>query len=76
MERKGVTQMLQRSSYVSALAHMTKVFKQSDKSKNFGMLCPCDIRVKACGVVRSLALMTHVTTDIEKDCSIGVVCFG
>ena len=26
--------MLQRSSYVSALAHMTKVFKQSDKSKN------------------------------------------
>ena len=27
-------QMLQRSSYVSALAHTTKVFKQSDKSKN------------------------------------------
>ncbi|KAI5421215.1 hypothetical protein KIW84_044883 [Lathyrus oleraceus] len=68
--------MLQRSSYVSALAHMTNVFKQSDKSKNFGMLCPCDTRVKACGVVRSLALMTHVTTDVEKDCSIGVVLHG
>lgn len=26
--------MLQRSSYVSALAHKTKVLKQSDKSKN------------------------------------------
>ncbi|KAI5389493.1 hypothetical protein KIW84_074958 [Lathyrus oleraceus] len=63
---------------------MTKVFKQSDKSKNvsgakamhysqFRMLCPGDTRMKACGVVRSLALMTHVTTDVEKDCSIGVV---
>ncbi|CAI8607435.1 unnamed protein product [Vicia faba] len=84
MERTGVTQVLQRSSYVSALAHMTEVFKQSEKSRNvsgakamhysqFGMLCPCDIRVEACGVVRSLALMTHVTTDVEKDCSIDII---
>ncbi|KAL5062198.1 hypothetical protein RYX36_023935 [Vicia faba] len=84
MGRTGVTQVLQRSSYVSALAHMTEVFKQSEKSRNvsgakamhysqFGMLCPCDIRVEACGVVRSLALMTHVTTDVEKDCSIDII---
>lgn len=30
----------------------------------WGMLCPCDTpEGEACGLVKNLALMTHVTTD-------------
>ncbi|PNY03661.1 DNA-directed RNA polymerase iii subunit rpc2-like protein [Trifolium pratense] len=82
IDRKGVTQVLRRLSFVNALAHMTEVFQQFEKSSEvsgaravhpsrFGMFCPCDTRlVEACGLVRNLALMTHVTANVEKDCSI------
>ena len=33
----------------------------------WGMLCPCDTpEGEACGLVKNLALMTHVTTDEEE----------
>lgn len=33
----------------------------------WGMLCPCDTpEGEACGLVKNLALLTHVTTDEEE----------
>ena len=34
----------------------------------WGMVCPCDTpEGEACGLVKNLALMTHVTTDEEEE---------
>lgn len=39
------------------------------------MLCPCDTpEGEACGLVKNLALMTHVTTDGEEGPLISLVC--
>ncbi|RDX90000.1 DNA-directed RNA polymerase III subunit 2, partial [Mucuna pruriens] len=78
MERKGMTQVLQRLSFIGSLGHMTRVSPQFEKSRKvsgpralqpsqWGMLCPCDTpEGEACGLVKNLALMTHVTTDEEE----------
>lgn len=40
----------------------------------WGMLCPCDTpEGEACGLVKNLALMTHVTTDEEEGPIIALV---
>lgn len=40
------------------------------------MLCPCDTpEGEACGLVKNLALMTHVTTDEEEGPLITLVFF-
>ena len=40
----------------------------------WGMLCPCDTpEGEACGLVKNLALMTHVTTDQEEGPIISLV---
>lgn len=42
----------------------------------WGMLCPCDTpEGEACGLVKNLALMTHVTTDEEEGPIISLVHF-
>ncbi|KAK7363984.1 hypothetical protein VNO80_12283 [Phaseolus coccineus] len=78
MERKGMTQVLQRLSFIGAMGHMTRVSPQFEKSRKvsgpralqpsqWGMLCPCDTpEGESCGLVKNLALMTHVTTDEEE----------
>ncbi|KAH6772430.1 nuclear RNA polymerase C2 [Perilla frutescens var. hirtella] len=78
MHRKGMTQVVARLSYIGTLGFMTKIAPQFEKSRKisgpralqpsqWGMLCPCDTpEGEACGLVKNLALMTHVTTDEDE----------
>ncbi|WZY78149.1 hypothetical protein YC2023_024533 [Brassica napus] len=78
MHRKGMTQVLTRLSFIGSLGSITKISPQFEKSRKvsgprslqpsqWGMLCPCDTAEgESCGLVKNLALMTHVTTDQEE----------
>ncbi|XP_076907938.1 DNA-directed RNA polymerase III subunit 2-like [Bidens hawaiensis] len=87
MHRKDVTQIVSRLSYIGAFGFMTKIKSQFEKSRKvsgpralqpsqWGMLCPCDTPEGAdCGLLKNLALMTHVTTDIEEGPN-SSLCYG
>ncbi|KAK9164269.1 hypothetical protein Syun_005171 [Stephania yunnanensis] len=78
MHRKGMTQVVLRLSFIATVGHMTRILPQFEKSRKvsgpralqpsqWGMLCPCDTpEGEACGLVKNLSLMTHVTTDDEE----------
>ncbi|KAK1372478.1 hypothetical protein POM88_028671 [Heracleum sosnowskyi] len=78
MNRKGMTQVVARLSYIGTLGMMTRIQPQFEKSRKvsgpralepsqWGMLCPCDTpEGEACSLVKNLALTTHVTTNQEE----------
>lgn len=78
IERKGVSQLLSRISYISAIGMIGRLNSQFEKTRkiagprallgsHWGMICPCDTPDgEGCGLDKNLALTTCVTTSSRR----------
>ncbi|KAH9385339.1 DNA-directed RNA polymerase III subunit RPC2 [Nematocida major] len=79
MERAGITQVLTRLSRLSAIGMCSRVSSQFEKTRKvsgpralhcsqWGMFCPADTpEGEACGLVKSLAMLTEITPSEKED---------
>ncbi|OLP89723.1 DNA-directed RNA polymerase III subunit RPC2 [Symbiodinium microadriaticum] len=87
IDRAGVSQVLSRFSYMSCVGSMMRVKSQFEKSRKvagpralqpsqWGMICPADTpEGEQCGLVKHLALLTHVTTGESQRGSLRQMCY-
>ncbi|KAI5181852.1 DNA-directed RNA polymerase III subunit RPC2 [Nematocida sp. AWRm80] len=78
MERAGITQVLSRLSRLSAIGMCSRVSSQFEKTRKvsgpralhcsqWGMFCPADTpEGEACGLVKSLATLTEISTAVDE----------
>ena len=72
-------QVLSRLAFIGSIGMMTRIMSQFEKTRKvsgpralqpsqWGMICPCDTpEGESCGLVKNLALMTHVTTEEDEE---------
>ena len=77
LDRKGVTQVMSRLNYYGAIGVLTRLESHIEKSRkisgprslqcsHWGFICPVDTPDgENCGLVKNLALLSKVTTEIE-----------
>lgn len=78
MNRSGVTQVLNRLSYIATLGHLGRISSQFEKVRKisgaraihlsqYGLVCPADTpEGEACGLVKNLAFLVEITVDLPE----------
>ncbi|KAI5146655.1 DNA-directed RNA polymerase III subunit RPC2 [Nematocida ausubeli] len=87
MERAGITQVLTRLSRLSAIGMCSRVSSQFEKTRKvsgpralhcsqWGVFCPADTpEGEACGLVKSLAMLTEITPNEDESGVISALSF-